>query len=289
MSLKFKGNQVRLIGTVQRDGGLADVFIDGAKQLAGVDCWMPFDARQQQIIFGRSGLADGQHEIKVVVRGEQNPRSDGKRVYIDAIQWSDATGDSGFGEGGGPGDTQRMLFGYAGREDVTDSAGNKWSPGCEFVVRRPGFNTDSLSTWWTDPVPGEIANTADPELYRYGVHALVFWVNVTVRSGGPYHARLKFANGRGYDTKANCITILVNGKEVVKKMDVDATAGGANKAVDLVLNDLYPTNGVIEIRFIGGDPYNGTPADAFVQAIEVGSGNGGTGATPKVGPPPVMN
>ncbi len=286
-SLKFKGNQVRIIGTVQKDGGLADVYIDGVKQLAGIDCWTPFEARRQQVLWSKSGLENTEHEIRVVPRSEKNLRSEGTKVQINSIQWSDATGDNGFGEGGGPTGVQRMLFGYTGREDVTDSAGNKWHPASEFCVRIPGFNKDSLATWWTDPAPGEIGNTKDPELYRYGVHAYAFWVNVTVGPGGPYYARLKFANNRGF-TKANCITVLINGKEVASKMDVDATAGGPGKAVDLVFNDLRPENGVIEIRFIGGDPYNGLPAEAFVQAIEVGPGNGGTGAAPKTAPPPAM-
>jgi hypothetical protein len=58
-------------------------------------------------------------------------------------------------------------------------------------------------------------------------------------------------------------------------LDVFATAGGANKAVDLVFNDIQPQHGVIEIRFAGVN------RDAMVQAIEVGPGPGGEGAAPK--------
>jgi hypothetical protein len=64
-------------------------------------------------------------------------------------------------------------------------------------------------------------------------------------------------------------------------MDVAATAGGSNRAVDLVFNDLEPRNGVIDFRFTGGDPKAGIAGEAFLQALEVGPGSGGVGATPR--------
>jgi hypothetical protein len=223
-------------------------------------------------------------------------------VYLSGVEWSAATGTSGIGEGGGPTDVQRMVFGYTGREDIKDSAGNLWRPGTEFVVRLGAMADSVASTWWATPgtalvdsaaskspgvaTPGlgaatrfAISGSPDPELYRYGVHAKEFIVNVTV-GPGKYHARLKFAAARGLDTNRNCITLAINGKEVVKKMDVMATAGGPNRAVDLVFNDIEPRNGVIDFRFTGGDPKAGIVGEAFVQAIEVGPGSGGAGATP---------
>jgi hypothetical protein len=183
-----------------------------------------------------------------------------------------------------------MVFGYTGREDLVDSKGNKWRPGCEFVVRIPAAKglldwseaakrLDSLrEVWWINPShlkykygTVEISNTSDPELYGYGIHAPEFVVNVTV-GPGKYYARLKLAGTRGVDTKTNCVTILINGQEVVSKMDIAATAGGANKAMDLIFNDIAPRNGVIDIRFIGGDPAAGKPGEAILQALEVGPG-----------------
>ncbi len=54
------------------------------------------------------------------------------------------------------------------------------------MVVRTGHNTDPVTrTWWTSPPEKPIAGAADPELYRYGVHAPEFWVNLTVGPGGP--------------------------------------------------------------------------------------------------------
>ncbi len=289
-SFAFRGNQVRLIGAVDKAGGLADVYIDGAKQLVGIDFWNP-SPRHRQVLYYKNGLSNSSHEIKIVARDEKNPVSSGKNVYVDAVEWSDATGDSGFGEGGGPTGYQRIILGYPNREDYIDSEGNHWIPGCEFTVRT-GWGTDTVPlTWWTKPAPGTISGTNDQELYKYGVHAPEFAVNLIV-GPGKYHARLKFAATRGLDTKTNCINILINGKQVVTRMNVAATAGGPGKAVDLVFNDIEPRNGTIEIRFVGGEigaAYCLEPAEAFVQAIEVGPGSGGAGATVVSAPAPAIH
>ena len=169
---------------------------------------------------------------------------------MDAIQWSSATGATGFGEGDGPREIQRMIFGYPGREDFIDSQGNRWKPGCEFVVRS-GSGTDSVAvSWWTKPATEPITGTSDPDLYRYGIHAREFLVNCTV-GPGKHHVRLKFAATRGMDPRRNCITLAINGREMVRRMDVAATAGGVHRAVDLVFNDLQPSHGIIELRFCG--------------------------------------
>ena len=281
LSVKFLGSQVRLIGRADAQGGLAEVYLDGVKRLAGIDCWSPFP-QHQQVLFAVSGLGAGHHQLRIVVRGTGNARSKGANIYIDAIQWSDATGETGFGEGGGPGTTQRLLFGYTGRRDYVDTAGHAWKPGCEFVVPS-GPMTDSVAaSWWTSPIKEPIAGTADPELYRYGIHAPQFVVNLTV-GPGTYHVRLKFAARQGLDPKRNCLTLVVNGREMVRSMDVAATAGGVHRAVDLVFNRVQPHQGVIELRFQGGLPQKegpGRSGEAFVQAIEVGPGDGGQGAIP---------
>ena len=281
-TITFKGNRVRLLGQARSDGGLAEIELDGVKQRVGIDCWQPpLDtiARPGGVLYERNGLANTAHTLKIVAIGTKNPLSRGTRVYLDGAAWSNSEGCSGFGAGGGPTETQRMIFGFPGREDYRDSTGNLWRPGTEFVVRL-GAGADSVAnTWWTQPATGPIADTADPDLYRHGIHAREFVVNVTV-GPGKYHARMKFAATRLPDPAHSSITIAINGKEVVQKMDVAATAGGPNRAIDLVFNDLEPRNGVIDIRFSGGGTNHGTDSHAFVQAIEVGPGPGGSGATP---------
>ena len=67
------------------------VYIDGEKQLAGIDFWNP-QTRHQQIVYYRNGLPDKTHEIKIVARGEGNLLSGGETVYIDGVQSSSETG-----------------------------------------------------------------------------------------------------------------------------------------------------------------------------------------------------
>ena len=100
MEMPFEGNQVRLIGRVAPDGGRADVYLDGKKMSAIVDCWAP-KTMQRQVLYYRSGLKSGKHALKIVARGAKNPVAKGARVYVDGIQWSAAKGPIEFGSGGG--------------------------------------------------------------------------------------------------------------------------------------------------------------------------------------------
>jgi hypothetical protein len=104
-------------------------------------------------------------------------------------------------------------------------------------------------------------------------------VNVTV---GPeeYHVRLKFAEAEYTGANQRGMRIEINGEEVVRDFDVWATAGGGEKAVDLVFNGIRPKNGVMAIRFVGST-VGGCSREAMVQAIEVGPGDGGAGSQPK--------
>jgi hypothetical protein len=283
LSANFIGNQVRLIGRAGPDGGLAEVYLDGEKQRVGVDCWNP-KTRDLQVLYYRNGLASGPHELKIVVRGEHNPYSQASQVGVDSVQCSAADQRFNYPNGAGPTETQRMIFGYTGREDYRDSEGKSWRPATEFVIRL-GHSADSVKqSWWTAPAPQGIGETRDPELYRYGVHGAEFWTNVTV-GPGRYHARLKFAATHGPGSGTDDFGISINGNVMVDNFNVAATAGGRNRAVDLVFNDLAPKNGVIEIRLKGAI---GKPAaakdekgEAFLQALEVGPGEGGPGAIPK--------
>ncbi len=296
-SCNFTGNQLRLVGMSGPDGGLAEVYLDGQKQLVDLDFWCP--QPRWGVLYHCSGLKNGSHTLKIVVRGQGNPRSGGATVSPVQLQYSAAKADSAFGEGGGPKDAQRWIFGYTGREDYIDSAGNAWRPATEFAIRL-GHVVDSVkAAWWTDRRQIQIDGTNDPELYRYGVHGKEFWADFTV-GPGTYHARLKFCETRRIDPKLRAVTIAINGEQKVGNLDIAATAGrdaaarvlahhsekpfvqpaGMNRAVDLVFNGIQPKNGVISIRF------KGTPeGEAIVQAIEVGPGDGGKGAEPVSLPP----
>ncbi len=263
VSFEFFGNQVRLIGHADPTGGLADVFLDGEKQLVPIDCWVPSQPRNQQVLYYRSGLPMATHELKVIVQGDKNPLSHGNRIFIDSLQWSSETADPEYGSGSGPGDPQRMIFGYTSRKPYLDASQNIWLPATEFVVRS-GDNTDSVKeAWWIHPVTEEIQNTQDPELYRFGVHASEFWVNTTV-APGVYHLLLKFSERRTLsDPKRRPMTVSINGKPVIQNLDIAVRAGGIHRAHDIEIPDIHPMNGIIEIRLASQE------GEAFLQALEI--------------------
>jgi Malectin domain len=273
VSFSFEGNQVRLFGEVSPNGGLADVVLDGVKQLAGIDFWNP-RTLHHQVVYYTSGLANGHHTLRIVAQGAGNPISQGHVVGIDDLSYSAATGVSSFGEGQGPTDTQRMIFGYTGRTDYIDTSGNAWRPGTEFVART-GHLTDSVAkTWWTMKQTLFVTNTRSPELYRYGVHWPEFVVNFTV-GPGTYHVTIHLAETQITAGRQRSMTVSVNDEVKTDGLDPFAAAGGANKALDLVYDGIAPKNGMIAIRF-KGNPLTGCDSEAIVQAIEVGPGPGGT-------------
>ena len=84
---------------------------------------------------------------------------------------------------------------------------------------RTGDMTDAVAkTWWTMRQAVFVQDTADPELYRYGVHAPDFTVNLTV-APGTYHVRLKFAETQFDGPGQRGITIFLNGTKVVEGLD----------------------------------------------------------------------
>jgi Malectin domain len=277
MTVTFDGNQVRLVGLVGPSGGLADVFIDDTRQFVPIDCYSPTSV-DHQILYYKNGLSNAPHVLKIVVRGERRPISAGAEVYVDAVQSSAATGNSGFGEGGGPTGTQRTIFGYTKPNAYVDSNGNSWLSGTEFLVRT-GDLTDSVAkSWWTmrqsvfiNARKGTSSPlVTDPELYRYGVHWRDFTINTTVGPGS-YHLILKFAETQYSEPNQRPMTIFLNGNKVIEGFDALAAAGGPNNAVDLAFNDIHPQDGIIAIRFLG-ENVNSTPRDAMIQAVEVGPG-----------------
>jgi hypothetical protein len=266
----FEGNQVRLIGSVGPDGGLAEVFIDGEKQLVPIDFWNPVP-RSGKVLYYKNGLKPGAHTLRVVALGTRNPYSLGNSIYASAVQFSDQTGAHHFPSGTGPTQPQRMIFGYVGREDYRDAKGGLWKPAGEIVTRliRGG---DTFAAGWITNAAETIQGTTEPELYRYGYRGHDFWVNITV-GPGEYDLRLGFANTRGMDTTWNCFDILVNGKKVVDRFDVTATAGEPGRAVDLVFERIAPVAGVVQVRFVGVTSSHGPltrRGEAFVQALEIG-------------------
>ncbi len=270
VTARFYGNQIRLIGRADEFGGQAEVFIYGEKQMVPIDFWNP-SLRTNQTLYYRNGLETAEHTLKIVALGAGNPYSRGKRVYVDAVQFSAENKASHFPSDTGPSEPQRMIFGYTKRNDYRDTHGNSWRPGTE-VVFRAGQRMDTIAaSWWTNAA-NVVTGTRDTELYRHGLHGHDFRVNLTV-GPGKYDLRLAFANTREIDTTQNCFDIFINGNKVVEEMDVSAKAGGPNKAIDLFFSGITPSNGIVEVHFAGrtyeekGATKSG---EAFVQALELG-------------------
>jgi hypothetical protein len=262
IGFKFTGNQVRLLGGVGPSGGWADAFVDGVKEQTLIECWNPAP-RARQPIFLKKGMANGPHELKVVVRGEKNPLAQAAQVEIDGAQFSDAAGESGYGAGGGLREPQRLIFGYTGREDYVDHQGFIWRPGSEFVTRA-GSGVDTVArTWWISRRSMYIGGTVDEEIYRYGIHAPEFWVNLTVAPGA-YLVRLHWADTPETfkETVSYPTSVAINGETVIHKLNVRKKVGAYKAFVQEF--PAVAKNGIIEVRF------NSTSGhEAMIQSLEV--------------------
>ncbi len=270
LSFAFTGNQVRLLGVVGPEGGWAEACVDGVRQPTLIECWNPL-TRYRQPVFLKNGLANGPHELSVVVLGKKNPLASGTRVGVESAQYSAAEGDAGYGSGGGPRQAQRLIFGCLGRQDYMDSRGRAWRPGTEFITRL-GFGVDTVERcWWHRRRSMYIGGTTDAEIYRYGVHAPEFWANLTV-APGIYRVRLHWADtpetpwvereGK-WEPVSRPTTVFINGRMVIENLQVRKEVG-TFRACTREFRDIHPENGVIELRF------RSTPGhEAMIQAAEI--------------------
>ncbi len=82
LEIAFSGTGIALTGNWFRDGGKADLFVDG-KFHRTIDTYYYF-ANQQHVetLWHVTGLQQGEHKIRVVVRGEKRPESEGTKVYL---------------------------------------------------------------------------------------------------------------------------------------------------------------------------------------------------------------
>jgi len=84
--LKFTGNGIALYGNWFKDGGKADIFIDGVLHRS-IDTYYYFAKQQHtECIWHVMNLQPGEHTLKVVVLGEKRPEAEGSRVYITAAK-----------------------------------------------------------------------------------------------------------------------------------------------------------------------------------------------------------
>jgi len=83
--LEFSGTGISLTGNLYRDGGKADVYIDG-KLHRTIDTYYYFGNQQQpeESMWHIMGLTPGEHKVRLVVKGEKRPESSGTRIYVSS-------------------------------------------------------------------------------------------------------------------------------------------------------------------------------------------------------------
>ncbi len=279
--VNFSGNYAQVVGKVDPQGGKADVFVDGVKQADGIDRWNYLSIKDQ-IIYSINGLSDSSHEIKIVPKNEKNPLSKGNNIYIKGIQYSDIKTTSGYGEGGGPSDTQRMIFGYVKNEDYTDSKGNKWMPANGFLIttndsaklRRKNRYDLVRYFYFNERNKCPVENADEPELYRYGIHAPQITVYLTVNPAHKYYVKLKFADYPDTDSRLKSVSlspvinVSVNDTMAVLDYNINETNNeDAVIAVDKVIKGITPVNGIIKINI---KSTGSAGEEVLINAVECG-------------------
>jgi hypothetical protein len=81
--LKFKGTGISIVGNWMKDGGKAEIFIDGELKRI-VDCYFDY-ANQSHLdmdIYHITNLTMGEHVVRIVVKGEKRPEASGANVYL---------------------------------------------------------------------------------------------------------------------------------------------------------------------------------------------------------------
>jgi hypothetical protein len=82
LEIGFTGTGISLTGNWYRDGGKADVYVDGSFHRT-IDTYYNFASQQHtESIWHVLNLQPGDHNVKLVVRGEKRPEAEGARVYI---------------------------------------------------------------------------------------------------------------------------------------------------------------------------------------------------------------
>jgi hypothetical protein len=82
LTINFNGTGISLTGNWHKDGGKADIYLDG-KLHRTIDTYYYFANQEHtEIIWHAINLQPGDHTVKVVVKGEKRPEAQGARVYI---------------------------------------------------------------------------------------------------------------------------------------------------------------------------------------------------------------
>ena len=82
LEFSFNGTGISLVGNWYKDGGKADVYVDGTLHRS-IDTYYDFANQQHtESIWHVMHLQPGEHMVRLVLKGEKRPESSGTRVYI---------------------------------------------------------------------------------------------------------------------------------------------------------------------------------------------------------------
>jgi hypothetical protein len=82
LSIDFNGTGISVEGNWYKDGGKADIYVDGNLHRS-IDTYYNFANQQHTVsIWHILNLRAGDHKVRIVVKGEKRPESSGTRVYI---------------------------------------------------------------------------------------------------------------------------------------------------------------------------------------------------------------
>lgn len=82
LEIAFNGTGISLAGNWFKDGGKADVYVDGVLHRS-IDTYYDFAGQQHtESIWHILNLQPGDHKVRLVVKGEKRPESAGTMVYI---------------------------------------------------------------------------------------------------------------------------------------------------------------------------------------------------------------
>jgi hypothetical protein len=77
----FEGSGVAIVGEMTQEGGRADVYLDGEKSDYVLDAWIP-ERTNDNDYWHVTGLAPGEHTVRIVVREDADERSKDNVVQI---------------------------------------------------------------------------------------------------------------------------------------------------------------------------------------------------------------
>ena len=143
----------------------------------------------------------------------------------------------------------------AGASQYTDSQGNVWSADENYMGGTAAVTNSAIA--------GALPGAGDQTLYqsqRWG-NPFTYVFNVPA---GSYQVTLKFAETYWTSAGARVFNVSINGNAVLTNFDIFQTAGGANRAIDEVFNNIAPSGGAITITFGPASVDN-----AMVDAIQI--------------------